>query len=393
MASYPASKSDGLCPRELWTLIAVAAFTVGNIYLAQPLLANIAESFGETPGRVGMIPALAQIGYVLALVFVAPLGDVLSPRRLLSWLLGTAGLALSGAALTTDFSLFCLASFAVGLTAVQAQVALPYIAARSTEKERARNMGLFMSACLTGVLLSRTLSGYFGQHLPSWRLVFLFWGVAMLVLAKASYRTTPTHPAGTAIPYPQLVGSLLTIFLERKALRSIAMTGALAYGALSVFWATLAFHLGGPTFSLGSDAVGGFGLLGIGGALASGAASRWLDRVKARSLLLASVLLMALSFLGMGLSGGSLLLLVGSAVFLDVGAQTASISNQSEIYRLYPDARSRLNTIYKVFYFSGGALGSILSAAAWQQCGWWGVCFTGIGFLLLAGLNIKRQPG
>lgn len=383
-------KPEGIPPKLLWTLVLTAAFTVGNIYISQPLLGSIAHSFGETPARVGMIPALAQLGYVVALVLVAPLGDVTSPRRLLLWLLSAAGLVLTGGAFSSNFSFFCLVSFAIGLTAVQAQVALPYIAAHSSDEERGRNFGLFMSACLTGVLLSRTLSGYLGQHLPSWRLVYLLWGVMMLVLAQVLRRTVREMPSGSSIPYSHLVGSLLTMVVERRELRSIAFTGALIYGALSVFWASLAFYLGGPIFSLGSDAVGAFGLVGAGGAMASGLVGRWLDRLSASRVLLASIGLMVISFLGMGFAGASLTMLILAVVALDMGAQAASISNQSEIYRIYDDARSRLNTIYKVFYFTGGAVGSALSTLAWQRFGWWGVCLTGVGFLLLAGWNMSR---
>ena len=378
----------GISKKLLWTLTLTAAFTVGNIYISQPLLGQVATAFGQSPSKAGMIPALAQVGYVLALILVAPLGDVLSPRQLLLWLLGGAGVMLSLSAFLTSFPLFCLASLGVGLTAVQAQVALPYIAAHSLESERSKNFGVFMSACLTGVLLSRTLSGYLGQHLPSWRGVYLVWGIAMLLLARVVWQFLPETASSTSMGYKALVGSLATMVRERRELRSIATTGALVYGALSVFWASLAFYLGGPTFRLGTDVVGAFGLIGAGGALASGLVGRWLDRVSANTVLLGSVGLMIFSFLGMGLAGSSLLFLTVAVVLLDMGAQAASISNQSQIYRLYSDAQSRLNTIYKVFYFTGGAAGSALSALAWQRFGWWGVCLTGAAFLALAALNV-----
>ncbi len=381
-------------PRLLGMLILTAALTVGNIYISQPLLGSIAQSFAESPARTGMIPALSQIGYVVALIFVAPLGDVVSPRKLLLWLLAAAGVILLGCTITYSFPAFCLASLGVGLSAVQAQVVLPYIAAHSSTRDRGRNLGLFMSACLTGVLLSRTLSGYLGQHLPSWRMVYLLWGLSMLALAYLVYRLLPETSVATKMPYFRLVGSLLTLLTKRRALRRIALTGALVYGALSAFWAALAFYLGSPAFRLGTDTVGAFGLIGAGGALASGLIGRQLDRVSAKSVLLGSVALMSFSFLAMGFAGTSLMMLVISVVLLDMGAQAASISNQSEIYRLYSDAQSRLNTLYKIFYFTGGAAGSALSTWAWQHHGWWGVCLTGVGFSLLAAVNIltsKRE--
>lgn len=379
-----------ISPRLLWILILTAAMTVGNIYLSQPLLSHIAEAFQRGPAQVGWIPALAQLGYVLGLLFVAPLGDVMQPRKLLLGLLAVAALMMAGSALASGFWAFVVLALGVGLSAVQAQVVLPFIASHSAEQTRGRNLGLFMSACLTGVLLSRTLSGYLGQHL-CWRMVYAIWAAAMLALAVLLSRLLPTSPAPEGLGYRRLVGSLWTLARQRRALRSIALTGALMYGALSAFWASLAFYLASPSFRLGTDAVGAFALLGVGGALMANLVGRYLNRLSARTLLLGSITVMVAAFLGMALAGPSLPGLIASVLLLDMGAQAANISNQSEIYRLYSDAQSRMNTLFKIAYFLGGAAGSALSTWAWQQHGWWGVCGVGIVFLAGAGWNVSRD--
>ncbi|MEI9894731.1 MAG: hypothetical protein WDN28_12795 [Chthoniobacter sp.] len=64
--------------------------------------------------------------------------------------------------------------------------------------------------------------------------------------------------------------------------------------------------------------------------------------------------------------------------------QGGHVSNQTRIYGIDPDARSRLNTVYMFCYFIGGALGSLCGALAWHHAGWWGVCGVGCGALLLA---------
>lgn len=382
-------KTHDLSPKLLWTLILTAAFTVGNIYISQPLLGQIAESYERQPSQVGWVPALAQVGYVLGLIFIAPLGDVAQPRKLLIALLFAASSMLFGATLAPGFAAFCILSLGIGLTAVQAQVVLPFIASHSSSESRGRNLGLFMSACLTGVLLSRTLSGYLGEHF-SWRAVFALWSLTMLCLALVLLRLLPSTGSSSKLCYKALVGSLWSLTRERPALRSIALTGALMYGALSAFWASLAFYLSGPSFQLGTDTVGAFGLLGVGGAIVANLVGRHLDRWSTRSLLLTSITIMVLAFLGLGVVGPSLLGLVFFVSLLDLGAQAANISNQSEIYRLYSDAQSRMNTIFKIAYFLGGAVGSALSTVAWQHHGWWGVCGVGMAFLSIAGWNVSH---
>lgn len=384
-----AEVEQSISPKLLWTLVVTAGFTVGNIYIGQPLLAQIGESFSCGPSVLGLIPALAQFGYVAGLLLVAPLGDVYHPRRLLLIILSLAFLMLVGCACVTDITLFCILSLGVGLTAMPAQIVLAYIATNSSDARLGQNLGAYMSACLVGVLMSRAISGYLAEHL-FWRGVYLIWGLIMLALALAVYRLLPrAQPVVMAFNYSALLGSLWTLFKERDSLRSIALTGALMYAALSTFWGSLALYLAGPGFQLSLDRIGAFGLLGVGGALCANVVGRYLDRILVKHLLLMSILAMFASFVCMALFKQSILALILAVVVLDMGAQAGSISNQSEIYRLFHDAQSRLNTIYKMIYFLGGALGSAFSTWAWHNWGWVGVCSTGLCFLFLAALNVS----
>lgn len=68
---------------------------------------------------------------------------------------------------------------------------------------------------------------------------------------------------------------------------------------------------------------------------------------------------------------------------LDLGVQGLHISNQSAIYSLRPEARSRLTTAYMVAYFLGGAALSAVSSSLYGSDGWSGVCLLGAGTALL----------
>ncbi len=85
-----------------------------------------------------------------------------------------------------------------------------------------------------------------------------------------------------------------------------------------------------------------------------------------------------MSFVVFALSARSIAGLVIGVIVLDIGVQAAQISNQSRIYALKPEARSRVNTVYIVAYFVGGAAGSAIASAAWHTMGWTGVCIVGL---------------
>jgi predicted MFS family arabinose efflux permease len=109
------------------------------------------------------------------------------------------------------------------------------------------------------------------------------------------------------------------------------------------------------------------------------------DRFSARIVNGCSLGLMIFSFLLMLLADRSLLCLVAGVFLMDAGAQANQISNQTRIYGLAPELRSRITSVYMVVYFIGGGIGSALSSRVWGAWRWPGVCFLGA---LMAGLGL-----
>jgi predicted MFS family arabinose efflux permease len=74
-----------------------------------------------------------------------------------------------------------------------------------------------------------------------------------------------------------------------------------------------------------------------------------------------------------------------AAVLLDGGMQAAHLANQTVLFGLQPELRNRINAIYMVSFFIGGALGTAAASVAWDMAGWNGVCVVGAA-LALCGL-------
>ena len=79
----------------------------------------------------------------------------------------------------------------------------------------------------------------------------------------------------------------------------------------------------------------------------------------------------------LALSGYSVAAFVAGVVVLDLAVQAVHVTNQSTLYRMMPEARSRLTAGYMTCYFCGGAFGSLLSGYAYSHYGWDGVCYSG----------------
>lgn len=170
-------------------------------------------------------------------------------------------------------------------------------------------------------------------------------------------------------------------------LRESAVTGAALFASFSAFWSVLAFLLSDAPFNYGPQVAGLFGLVGAAGVLVAPIAGRIADRRGTRTVISVAIWLVVLAYIALAFSGRSVTGLVIGVVVLDAGVQAGQIANQSRIYGLKPEARSRINTIYMTAYFLGGALGSAAATVVWARFGWLGVCVAGIGFAAIAGWN------
>ncbi len=369
----------------LVVLMAVATgAAVANIYYAQPLLATLARAFEVPTHTAGFLVTITQAGYLLGLLFLVPLGDLLERRRLVVIVTLATALALAAAAAAPSLMVFALASLAIGVTSVVAQILVPYAAHLAPAAARGRVVGRVMSGLLLGILLARTVSGALSE-LWGWRSVFWMAAAAMLLQALALAKALPRDRSSVAIGYGALLRSVLELIREQPLLRRRMIYGALMFASFSMLWTSLPFLLARAPFNYGDGVIGSFGLAGVAGAVTASFAGHLHDHGRSRIATGAFIALVAVAFAVMGAWQTSLAAIIVGVIVLDTGVQGTQILNQSMIYELAPDARSRVTTAYMGGYFAGGAFGSAAAAAAFGFGGWPAVAILGVA-LPLAGI-------
>lgn len=388
----PSSTHHAAMSRRLVLLLAVACGTaVANNYYAQPLLDVIARELGVSDAAAGLLVTAGQAGYVAGLVLIVPLGDLLQRRRLVAAASCMTAIGLAAAAVAPSFGVLAAATAVFGVTSVVAQILVPFSADLAGEEERGRVVGTVMSGLLVGILIARTVSGLIAGAF-GWRAVYAIAAGVTAVLAAILWRALPAVPPRVDLRYRDLLRSIAGLFQEEPILRRRCLYGATTFASFGAFWTSVAFLLSGPPFHYGTSVIGLFGLAGLAGALAASFAGRLHDRGLSRPATGAFALCSVVAWLPLAVARNSVVgLLVGTLV-LDVGIQGIHILNQSRIYTLRPDARSRLTTAYMTSYFLGGAAGSALSALAWDAGGWLPVCAVGAAFPLIALLVWAREP-
>ncbi len=381
-----------LTRRLLWLLAAATGITAANLYYAQPLLHTIADDFGASEAATGLIVTGSQMGYAVGLAFIVPAGDLLDRRLVVPRMLGGAAAVLLVAAAAPQLWVLIVTATLIGLLAVVAQLLVPLAAELASDGQRGRAVGTVMSGLLLGILLARTVSGVIGS-LAGWRAVFVVGAAATATLAVVLRVALPAERPREAVAYGDILRSAVRLARDEPELRRSAALGATVFATFSVFWTTVAFLLGDAPFDYSDSAIGLLGLVGAAGALVAMAAGRLADRGLARPGRLAAGLCLVLAFGVLWLGRSSIALIVIGVLVLDVGVQGAHILNQSTIYELAPQARSRVNAVYMTSYFLGGALGSAAGAAAFERGGWGWTCSLGAGLGVLAVLVAARRPG
>jgi|EP01037_Dinobryon_pediforme_P009039 predicted MFS family arabinose efflux permease len=369
-------KHPELTPLTLWIMTIATCLVVANLYYNQPLLEDIARTFHVSKARAGQVSVLTQVGYATGMFFLVPLADMVKRKRLMVIVFAFIVLSLIITATAQSINVLIIASFLLGASSMIPQLLVPMAAHLAKPSERGKKIGVIMSGLLIGILLSRTFSGFIGQYF-GWRSVYyIAAGIMVVMWLMVGFFLPEVEPEYKG-SYKKLMASLVDLFKQEPRLRIASLRGALCFACFSAFWTTIVFLLK-QNFDMGSSVAGEFGLVGAFGAIAAGLMGRLSDKMDAYKLSGFTLALILVSFIIFIFSGHSIAGLIIGVIVLDMGVQATHISNQSIIFALQPEARNRINTIYMVSYFIGGAIGTAVATQLWKSYQWNGVCITGM---------------
>lgn len=316
--------------RRLTFLFAVAGgAAVANLYWAQPLLDFIARDLHASAASAGWLVTATQVGYAAGILLIVPLGDVVNRRRLIPAMMACAAVALVGCALAPSFGVLLVAITVLGLTTVAGQLLTPLAGDLADDAQRGQVVGIVVSGILTGILVSRTLSGLIADA-AGWRVVFAVAAAADVVFAIVLYRAIPPLAPKARLPYPALIASVGAVIRRERALRWTMVLGATGFGVFTMFWTAL------------------------------------------------------IAFVVAAVAGRTVAGVLVAIVLLDIAIQSANILNQSRLFTLSGEARSRLNTAYITGNFIGGAIGSAAASVLWSAGGWTAVSITAVALSCFA---------
>ena len=373
-------------PQGLVGLFACASgLSVANVYYAQPLLDQMAGDFAISTAAVGGVITATQVGSVLALLLIVPLGDQVNRRYLMLAQIGALIAALFCLGMTHCAAIMLLAMLAVGLLGTaMTQGLIAFAATAAAPQERGRVVGAVQGGVVIGLLLSRLAAGVICD-LAGWRWVYLGSALVMALLALILCKVLPAQRPSTApMAYPQLVWSMFRLLKEDRVLQIRGMLALFVFAVLGIFWSALVFLLSQAPHEFSHTTIGFFGLVGVAGALAASRAGIQADKGLGQLTTGLALGLLIVAWVALWLTPWSLLWLILGIVILDLGAQAVHVTNQSMIFHARSGSHSRAVGCYMLFYAIGSGLGALASTAVYATCGWTGVCMLGAGVSLAA---------
>lgn len=394
--NYTLKTDAGIPGSVIFALAVIAGVSVANLYYNQPLLETIRQDLDITITQSSRITLFTQMGYALGLFFIIPLADLVSRKKIIISNFLILLFSLMAIAVSSNIYVIHAASIVTGACSVIPQLFVPLTAQYSLPVNKERNVGIILSGLLSGILVSRVISGAVGE-LWGWRTMYFIASGLMVVSCIVILMILPPSETNFKGRYSELLKSIFVLYGKYPEMRIGPMRAGLMFGSFMCFWASLAFMMAEEPFCVGSDIVGLLGLCGLAGTITASTVGKYVPRYGVVKFNIAGAVMGIAAWLIFMFVGGSYVALILGIILIDIGSQFIQLSNQSTLFRLEPSASNRINTIFMTTFFIGGALGTFLSSFAWEYFGWTGVCISGIS-LTAASLAItlftrKRMAG
>ncbi|MBD8010148.1 MULTISPECIES: MFS transporter [Acinetobacter] len=368
----------------LWLMAIACGLCAGANYYSQPLISSIQQYYQVPESQVALTVTFAQISYALGLLFIVPLGDMLNKTKLIPFLMLGAAAGLFICASAVNLPMLWIGTIIAGLFSVAAQILIPLATMAVKPEKTGEVVGFLMSGLLVGILLSTSIAGLLSD-LFHWKTIYILSGIIMLALSFYLKGKLPSLPR-LRISYAAIFKSMAALLKQEPRLVLRSLTGACAFAAMSMLFSTIALLLTQEPFQLSDVMVGLVTLVGVFGALSTQFIGKWADRGHIKILSWTGCFILIGSWLFLYFGAVSLLSYILGYGLINLGLAITHSCNQNVIFRLRPDAKSRVNSLYMTLYFIGGACGSALGVYAWHHGGWSMTCMAGLGLALCAAL-------
>lgn len=365
----------------------ICGFISANMYYVQPLIPFIQQDLQVTYEKASMLYSLSLLGNALSLVFIIPLGDFFSKKKLIETLLIVSIVSLC--IFYYSRSVICLKTMAVVIGIGTSVIPLIIASLSSFGDKGINSIGRIMAGVMIGILFSRFISGIMSA-LWGWKTIYLF---STIIMTLSYFFIHFLYPEPTPNirrqKYIDIIKSNGAVFFTNPDIRNYSLSGFFIMCIFSSYWTNVSSYL---TDKINYDqfSIGIFSLTGVAGASAAMFSNSLLRKLNNNNRIILWFMTVILALLL--LSPDTITFIITGALLIDAFIQLAHINNQKMLFSSCPGSESRAASCYMTSFVIGGAIGGTVSSYLYSYFNWSGVlvfCLT--ASLICVSLTIRKS--
>lgn len=250
-------------------------------------------------------------------------------------------------------------------------IAMAYMGEEFSPKALSLAIGMYISANSLGGMTGRLLSGFIADHW-GWRSSFLIIGLLSLLFVVSFVWLLPPSKQFQRTPFQfkQAVRSMV-LHLKNPVLSIAFLIGGLNFFVFLGSFNYITFLLSSPPYRLSPTFLGLLFMTYLAGSVSSTLSGKW-----AQSLGKANCLIIGISLFAAGILctlHHSLIIILFGLLLQCFGFFFAHSASAAWVNAHAAFARASASSLYLVFYYLGGSLGSLYLGVFWDAWRWPGV--------------------
>lgn len=372
------------------TLLSAAAFSSAlSTRISDPILPQLAETFGITLGEAAHVISAYAFAYGLMLLIYGPFGDRYGKFRIIT-IASLASLAGAlGSAIAFSFQWLTFFRFLNGATAAALiPLSMAWIGDNVPYERRQHLLAYFMSGQILGLISGQALGGFLADF-AGWRSVFYFQVLTYLIVGAYLVMERKRSPdidreAGSAGWNAPFLGQLVEVVRgrwPRQILLTVFAEGLFLFSALAFVPSFLHRQFGVSLTMAGLS----MGMFGVGGLCYTTFARFFVGRFGERGLALAGGGLLSLAFVALILADRWQWALPAMWC-AGIGYYMLHNTLQTNATQMAPGVRGTAVSLFAACFFTGQSIGVWLASMSIDRFGFYPVFWAVVLFLPLIGL-------
>ena len=363
------------------TIFFVVSIIFSTIYTPQAILPTLKEVFNLTIQEANLLLFGMLFILMIATPFYAPIIKKFDKKKIMVVSTFFLFLAVIISSISTNyytllFSRILQGIFIPGITATM----LVYIQEVYPKKHIGLGIGIYMSATSFGAVIGRLLAGWI-TYKYSWNIAFSVFAGLLFVAFILMIIGFPSSENKLKIERNDTKNKNIFTYIFNKQIISILLIPMAVFFSFMAITTFITYKLHLAPFELNDAQIGNIFLVLLVAIFISPLAGRYSDKIGRIRIIYLGIFSLIIGII-LTMINIYFIILIGLS-FVTIGMFSIQSVTPAYLGDIVPNDKSTLAVLYQVFFYFGGAMGTILPILLWNSYGYNGVALFCIILIML----------